>query len=230
MVQRGTAVLVHGGWHGAWAWELLTPRLVERGLDLVAVDLPSAGQGGGVPADVAVVRRTLDDLHATERPVVLVGHSYGGIVATVAASGRGEVGHLLYVAAFQLDVGESLLGALGGALPPWIAKDEAAGVMTVPDAAPVFYGDVEPELAAAAAGRLRPQSLVSFADPVTTAGWHDTPSTYVACTEDAAVPHAAQAQMATRSGTVVTMHSGHSPFLSRPDELADVIAATAATL
>lgn len=223
-------MLIHGAWHGAWTWERFSPLLVERGLDFVAVDLPSAGDGGDLAADVAVVRATLDELHASGKPVTVVAHAYGGAVATEAVAGRSDIGHLLYVAAFQLDVGESLLAVLQGQLPPWVVLDEATGALTVPDPVAAFYADVDSETAAWAAGRLRPQAVKSFTDTVTAAAWQELPCTYVACTEDKALPYPAQEAMAARSGTVVTMRSSHSPVFSHPDELADLIAAVAASL
>lgn len=222
-------MLIHGAWHGAWAWERLSPLLVDRDLDFVAVDLPSSGGGGDLAADAAVVRATLDELSAAGKPVTVVAHAYGGVVATEAVAGRHDVGHVVYVAAFQLDVGESLLATLGGHLPAWTVLDETAGTITVPEPVSAFYGDVDPDTSAWAVSRLRPQAQKSFTDPVTTAAWHQIPCTYVACTGDKAFPYPAQEAMAARSGTVVTMPSAHSPFFSHAAELADLVAAAAST-
>ena len=214
------AILVHGAWHGGWCWSQLVPLLEKGGLDVTTLDLPSAGGGGDLYADAQVVR---DAIGSSEEPAVVVGHSYGGAVITEGAAGCEQVGHLVYVCAFQLDVGESLLGVLDHQVPPWIRVDEAAGTSWVPDPVPVFYGDVEPSLAEASAARLAPQSLTSFAQPLTRAAWRDVPSTYLACTEDRAIPHPAQQGMSQRSGTVHTLQSSHSPFLSLPQRVADVV-------
>ena len=212
-------VLVHGAWHGSWCWRDLAALLEEAGHVVMCVDLPSSGAGGDLADDVARLREVIDGI---DEPTVLVGHSYGGIPVTQAAA-VASVSHLVYVCAFMLDTGESLLGALGGEVPPWIEVDEPAGVSRVPDPVPVFYADVAADEAAAFRERLAPQSLQSFADPLTAAAWHHTPSTYVVCTEDRAIPAAAQQAMSARADVVHTMASSHSPFASQPRELAAII-------
>ena len=214
------AILVHGAWHGGWCWSEVVPLLEKNRLDVTTLDLPSAGGGGDLYADAEVLR---DAIGSSEEPAVVVGHSYGGAVITEGAAGCEQVSQLVYVCAFQLDVGESLLGVLNHEVPPWIVVDEGAGSSSVPDPVPVFYGDVEPSLATASAARLAPQSLTSFAEPLTKAAWRDVPSTYLACTEDQAIPYPAQQGMSQRSGTVHTLKSSHSPFLSQPQAVAEVI-------
>ncbi len=220
MPDRLPVLLVHGAWHGAWAWDDLLPHLRELGHEVTVVDLPSGGGNGDLLADVKVVRAALD---AIDGPTVVVGHSYGGIPITGATAGRTDVAHLVYVCAFQLDVGESLLGALAGEVPPWIAIDAERGTSSVPEPLPVFFADVDPDRAAACAGRLKTQTLSSFGDPLSVAGWRDIASTYVACTEDQAIPYPAQQAMSQRATTVHTLHSSHSPFLSQPTQLAEII-------
>ncbi len=216
-------VLVHGAWHGSWCWQPVVPLLEEAGHTVETVDLPSSGDGGDLAADVARLHQVLG---ASDDPTVLVGHSYGGIPITQAAAGT-PVHHLVYVCAFMLDTGESLMGALAGVVPPWIAVDEAAGVSRVPDPTPVFYADVDAEQAAAFGDLVATQSLASFADPLTEVAWHATPSTYVTCTQDQAIPYTAQVAMSARAGTVHTLESSHSPFASHPAELAAIIDAAA---
>jgi pimeloyl-ACP methyl ester carboxylesterase len=221
-----SVLLVHGAWHGSWCWEPLLPHLAAAGLDVATVDLPSAGDHGDLAADVAVVRAALD---ARPGPTVLLGHSYGGVVVSEAAAGRSDVAHLVYLCAFMLDAGESLFQAVGGEAPPWFVVDEADGTITVDPAVgiQVAYADVDPALAADWLGRLRPQSIAAFTAPQTAAAWHDVPSTYVACTQDQAIPYPAQQAMSARAGGVVTLESSHSPFASMPAEVAAVIAKVA---
>lgn len=138
-----------------------------------------------------------------------------------------DVAHLVYLCAFMLDTGESLLGAPAGEVPPWIAVDEATGTSTVTTPYEVFYGDVDPSVAAAFPALLRPQTLSSFAAPLTGAGWHTIPSTYVACTQDRAIPYPAQQAMSARAGSVVTLETSHSPFVSAPGEAAAVVRSVA---
>ncbi len=217
-------LLVHGAWHGSWAWDDLLPHLEKAGMDPATVDLPSAGNGGDLAADVAAVRAAL---RARPGPTVLVGHSYGGTVVTEAAAGTDAVA-LVYVCAFQLDRGESLMAAIGGRLGPWIDVDEATGTMTVNDPVRTFYADVDPARARELSAKLVPQTLASFNDPLTVSAWRDLPSTYVVCSQDHAIPPAAQQAMSERSGTVHTLDSSHSPFLSHPAELAQLIAGSLA--
>ena len=119
--EQSTVILVHGAWGGSWCWERVVPLLEERGVRAIAVDLPSMGADPADPpdlsADAAAVAGVLDETGGT---FVLCGHSYGGMVVTVAAAGRSDVGQLVYLCAFMPDVGESLFALTGGGLAPWI--------------------------------------------------------------------------------------------------------------
>lgn len=218
-------VLVHGAWHGGWAWDPLLPCLAERGLAADVVELSSTGGDGDLTADAETVRAALGE----RGPVVAVGHSYGGMVISEACAGTADVVHLVYVCAFQLDVGESLLGAIGNTMPSWTETDDATRrSRVVPAAAPkVFYGDVAGELATAWTDRLTTQTLSSFEQPLSAAAWQDIPSSYVACTADRAIPYPAQQAMSASAGAVHTLECSHSPFASRPQELADLLASVA---
>lgn len=213
-------LLVHGAWHGSWCWESLRPHLEKAGHHVETVDLPSSGGVGDLGADADVVRAAVD---ASTDPVVVVGHSYGGLAITQGAAGCRQVSHLVFLCAFMLDAGESLLGALNGEVPAWIAVDQDAGVSSVPEPLPVFYADVEPDVAEAYAAQVGTQTLTSFADPLTLVAWHDIASTYVACTQDQAIPYPAQQAMSARAGTVHTLESSHSPFASHAAEVAGII-------
>lgn len=221
-----TVVLVHGAWHGAWCWERVVPLLDAASLPLVVVDLPSVSHGNATLRDDAdYVRGALDSV---DGEVVLVGHSYGGAVIS-AAGVHPNVAHLVYLCAFALEPGESasqnsLTGGdgpndLGAAL---VVGD---GVITIdPDrAVAAFFHDCEPEVAAAATNRLRPQSLAALGGEVDVAAWREKPATYVVCTEDHALPVALQRSNAERIGTSIDWPTSHSPFLSRPDLVADLL-------
>ena len=218
-------LLVHGAWHGGWAWDPLLPHLAERGLAAEVVELPSTGGDGDLTADAETVRGLLGG----DDPVVAVGHSYGGMVTSEACAGAPTVSHLVYVCAFQLDIGESLLSAIGGQMPSWTEIDEATRRSRVAPAAAgkVFYGDVDARLAETWTARLTTQTMSSFEQPLTAAAWRDIPSTYVACTADRAIPYPAQQAMSTHAATVHTLDCSHSPFASRPRELADILASVA---
>ena len=215
-----TLLLVHGAWHTSWCWQPLIAEL--SGVDVVTVDLPSSGTDpqtlGDLTADAAVVR---DALAGIDGPVVLVGHSYGGLPITEAATAELGVAHLVYLCAFQLDAGDSLVASLGGEVPPWQEIHETHVRVTTPVL--VFYNGVAPELTEQAVARLQLQSTRALTQPLSRAAWRDLPSTYIVCEQDQAIPMFAQEAMSARAGTVLRLDAGHSPFLSQPAELAAVL-------
>ena len=218
-----TVVLVHGAWHGAWSWSALSAELAQRSIAHVTVELPSVGDASAdLSDDVAAL---IAAVSGVEGRLVLVGHSYGGVVITQAAAELDTVDRLVYVAAFLPDAGESLLDQVDYGPLEWIVP-AGEGLLGVEPGREVdlFYADVEPSVAADAVSRLRPQAAASFAQPVTTASWRDVPATYVVCTGDRCIPPAAQRRWAEQVQEFLELESGHSPFLSQPAELADVLA------
>lgn len=215
-----TLVLVHGAWHGAAVWEQLIAEL--PGVEIRTVDLTSTGDDpallGGLHDDATELARVLA---GTDGPTVVVAHSYGGTVATEAVTFESGVTHVLNVCAALLDVGESLLGTVGGQPPAWWDVHERHILPLTPEV--IFYNGVSPDLTARSVASLRPQSRACFEDAVTRTAWREVPSTYVVCDADAAIPPAAQELLAQRAGAVVHLDSGHSPMLSQPAELAAVV-------
>jgi pimeloyl-ACP methyl ester carboxylesterase len=216
------AVLVHGLWHGAWCWDAVRAALDERGVDSLAVDLPLTD----LAADTRVTREALDRFG---RPAVLVGHSYGGAVVT-GAGAHPLVRELVYVAAFQLDDGESVSRTRAGEGLPDTRLGEAMRISgdevgLDPSLGPhLLYGDAPADVAAAAAARLRPVHRTVFRGVPEAIAWRTVPSTYVVCTADQAVHPELQRAMARRATRTVEWPSGHSPAASRPEQLADLIA------
>lgn len=225
--RHATIVLVHGAWHGPWCWDPVSARLEAAGVRHVAVDLPLDGHQG----DVDAVRKTLDDL---EGPKVVVGHSYGGLVMSGAVEGREDVDHLVYVCAFMLDEGAQVLDQLAHLEPTPLfdaLKSTPDGRSAIePAKAPgVFYNACPPDVAAASAARLRSMDPNSTRHPCLGAPWRSIGSTYVLCTRDQAISAEAQRIMATgRARSIVELDTDHSPFLSRTDELAELLVATVA--
>ncbi|MDH2393554.1 alpha/beta fold hydrolase [Streptomyces sp. HNM0663] len=218
---------MHGAWHGPWCWEGLESALISDGWATRTVALPSAATPdaptsqplAGMHADARAVRESLE---AIDGPVVVVGHSYGGIPVTQAIADAPNVSHAVYLAAYQLDVGESLYGYHGAPEPEY-----ATGVIQPAEgsvAAAAFYADVSEEEAARAVRRLVPQSSRSFSDRVTKAGWRAVPSTYIVCEQDQALPSEEQEKLAVRAHAVHRLQSSHSPFLSMPSTLAALLA------
>jgi pimeloyl-ACP methyl ester carboxylesterase len=222
---RPTLLFVHGAWHGSWCWEPLRQVLEERGWTTTAVDLPTMHAPDkaalGMAADAEAVRAAIG---ATDGDVVVVAHSYGGIPATQGA-GAGNVTHIVYISAFVLDLGESLSSGAGGQPDWWYIKDGLAIAGT--DAHPVrglFYADVPAAEAEAAAARLTSQGPRAYQDQVTATAWRGRPTTYVITEQDAVFPVGAQEALAARAGSnTVRMATSHSPFLSQPAAVADII-------
>ncbi len=232
-------VFVHGAlvFDGAWWWSRMVEPLAALGLGSRAVELPSCGASletsgeaaRDMYADADAVRAVLDE---EDEPVVLCGHSYGGMVITDAASGHKNAKHLVYVTSVMPDRGESL-ASFGGSreLGPWMDPRPEDGTMGVKaELAPeAFMQDCDEEAVAGALKRLTRQSLVVFGQTPRGVAWREKPSTYVVCAEDRATPPEAQREYARRAGSVVELPTGHHPMLSRPELLARVLAEAAAT-
>ncbi len=216
-------VLVHGAWHGAWCWEHVQPLLTEADVESVAVHLPFTG----LADDAATVADTLDVIgRASTEPAVLVGHSYGGMVISEAAAGRDDIGHLVYLCALMLRAGQTtaegsdgLDTALAGTID---VADDLGSTIIAGAAAEAFYADAPADLAAAAAARLRRFPIDSLGT-VTGEPWRAIPSTYVVCTEDRAIHPAHQRFMAQSAETLIEWPTAHSPFLSHPQLVADLL-------
>lgn len=225
-------VFVHGACvrDGAWWWHLAAAALRERGIGSVAPALPSCGEGGrpagsqgpGLPEDVASVRAALTE---DDEPAVVVAHSYGGIVTAEAAAGLETVRHLVLVSSYLPEPGESLSTFGPGTPPPFLDFDPEGGTFGArPDLfAQTFAQDCPPDIAREGAARLARQTLAVTGQPVRAAAWHDLPTTYLVCTQDRGTPAAAQREFARRADKVVEVNSGHHPFLSQPQTVADVI-------
>ena len=230
-------VFLHGAlvFDGAWWWERMVGPLAALGLGSRAVELPSCGNSpdpdpaalGDMYADADAVAAALDE---EDEPVVLVGHSYGGMVITDVAAGRGDVRHLVYVTSVMPE-GDETLASLGGsrAPGPWMdprPEDGTMGVKAglVPEA---FMQDCDAAAIAGALERLTRQRLAVFGQTPRGVAWREKPSTYVVCAEDRATPPVAQREYARRAGKTVELPTGHHPMLSRPDLLARVLAEAA---
>lgn len=236
-------VLVPGAWHGAWCWSLLQAELDRRGVPSYALDLPGHGASADPLTDLyGDAAAVVDAVEHVDTDVVLVGHSYAGAVVSEAVAHLPRVSHVVFVAAFALHVGESVLsvlrampradvglssaqrtidpGELGAAVSPNITTVTRIDPERAVD---VLYGSTEPAVAAAAVARLSPQAMDSFAQHVNGSALGAVDTTYVRCTEDDAVHPTHQEALANRCDAEHELDTDHSPFLSRTADLADVI-------
>src|SRR5262245_48494680 len=221
-------VLVHAAWHDASCWDLVTPLLDAAGVSWRAVNLPSVQPLPALPgldADVAAVTALVDDV---DGPVVLVGHSYGGVVIS-AVGHHPRVRHLVYLSAFAPDEGETVLDIGIGDPPPLTVEAvrfEDDATMTIDPALAVatFYHDVESAEADRRAATLRATTAAVFTIAAGPPAWRTVSSTSVVCTEDRAISVDRLEQMAARTGgDIVRWVSSHSPFLSRPNDVAALL-------
>lgn len=213
-------VLVHGLYHRPEHFAVLAQRLRTAGTEVV----PELHRGS-LTADTAAVQAVIE---ALPEPPIVLGHSYGGAVIT----GVHGAGHLVYLAAFVLDVGESAAG-LGGASPQLrdaIVPEADGSTSLHPErAVHTLYGDCPEPLAARAVGLLRAQAPGCGRGVPERHSWKHTPSTYVVCALDRAVDPGLQRRMASRCTDAREWQSGHSPFVGQPDLIVELVLELLAT-
>ena len=234
MKKAPTLLLVHGSWHGPWCWERLVPELTRLGLRSATVALPSCGTDpaalGTIADDAAAVEAAVADIAGD---VVVVGHSYGGVAVTEARFDS-RVRHLVFLGAFMPDTAQSLFDLFPPGLAAPYMLEHADGSTSVDPAMAIdaFFADCDPVTAHWAVSRLRLHNSINNVTPVTRASWRDKTSTYVVLTDDHSWPEAPQRGLAAQATEQREMPTSHSPFLSRPAELAvllrDVVARTSA--
>ena len=179
--------------------------------------------------DIATARSAIA---AAGDGAVVCGHSYGGCVISAAADQPG-VRRLVYLCALQVDAGEDpnkIMAAVPTLLREAVQVDKTAGTFTIDPARQhtLFYGDTDPTTAAALSARLRPMPVADswvWTDPP---AWRRVPSTYVVCTKDNALHPDVQRQMSKHATEQIEWDNDHSPFLTRPGAVADLLARHAA--
>jgi pimeloyl-ACP methyl ester carboxylesterase len=232
-----TFLLVHGAWHGGWCWNNVVPALQHEGHHAYAPDLPGHGEHDATRGSITLqmyTDRILEMLDWQQEPVILVGHSMGGLVVSEVAERRPDkVRTSVYVCAFLLRNGQTLgeiaqrdLRAL--VMPNLLLSPDGTTAMLKDDVIhEAFYTNCTPDVAAAAQSRLVPQALAPFATPLrlSEANYGSVPRVYVECTLDRAISIEIQREMYLRSSCrrIYTLNTDHSPFLSMPGELTGVI-------
>jgi pimeloyl-ACP methyl ester carboxylesterase len=221
MMSKIGVVLVHGGFVDGSGWQGVYELLTKDGFRVSVVQNPTAS----LTDDVAVTRRAIA---AQDGPVVLVGHSYGGVVITEAGADP-NVKALVYVAAFAPDTGESVSSLIanpppGASVPPILPPQDGFLFLDREKFAASFAADVTPAQAAFMADSQVPWGLLALQGQVTTPAWKSKPSWYLVTAEDHMIPPPAQRQMAGRAGaTVVETPGSHAVYVSNPRVVADLI-------
>lgn len=229
-----TFVLVHGGWAGGWYWEKVVPLLERAGHRILAPDLPGHGRDRTPAGEISLasyVDRVLDAVDAAPDPVVLVGHSSGGIVVAQASERRPErVAMAVYLCAYLPADGQSVLD-LGGTdrdgliIPNLVISGDGATATLPSDVVRQgLFADCREDDYRRALARFVPQALAPATTPVslTAGGFGRVPRTYIECRHDRAISPELQRRMytATPCDEVVTLETGHSPQYAAPAALA----------
>jgi pimeloyl-ACP methyl ester carboxylesterase len=220
-----TIVLVHGGFVDGAGWEGVYKILKKDGYDVSVVQNPTIS----LADDVAVTRRAIVQ---AKGPVVLVGHSYGGVVVTEAGTDP-KVAGVVYITAFAPDKGESVQSIIanpppGAPVPPILPPVDGYLFLDKAKFRASFAADVCEAKAAFMADSQVPWNVNALAGAVSEPAWKSKPSWYLIATEDKMIPPPAQRQMATRAGaTVVEAAGSHAIYVSKPEAVAALIAEAA---
>ncbi len=227
-------VVVHGAWSGAWAWAGVATELEAAGNSVTVVELPAHGNDmtpvgdATLDAYVAEVEQAVD---ATNGPVVLVGHSLGGvIISRVAEDEPSKIAKLVFVAGFVPKDGDSALAlAMTDAdsllVPPTLMVDMAQGTADVDltKLIDVFCADCSAAEQAQLQANYRTEPVAPLATPVhiTAANWGSVAKYYIYTKQDHAISYSSQQAQTAAAAFVKTalLDSSHSPFLAHPDEL-----------
>jgi pimeloyl-ACP methyl ester carboxylesterase len=220
-----TIVLVHGGFVDGAGWEGVYNILKKDGYNVSIVQNPTTS----LADDVAVTRRVIAQAPG---PVVLVGHSYGGVVVTEAGTDP-KVAGVVYIAAFAPDKGESVQSLIanpppGASVPPILPPVDGYLFLDRAKFRAAFAADVDAAKAAFMADSQVPWGVNALAGAVTEPAWKSKPSWYLVATEDKMIPPPAQRQMSKRAGATVTEAAGsHAIYVSKPEVVAALIAEAA---
>lgn len=234
-------ILVHGAAHGGWCWEKIVPLLQEKGHHVLAPDLPGAGDDHTLLGDITLpsyVQRILSLVDAEPEPVILVGHSMGGVTISEVAETRPEkLRCLVYICALMLPDGthaREITGREPGSLlmrSLEFSQDGYSYTYKKSNVPTLFYNDCAPEDVFKALPRLRPMPRAISTTPVrvTPQNYGRVPRAYIECRRDQTITIELQHYMekVQPPDRVITMGTGHSPFFSAPEELSEHLHAIA---
>ncbi|MEP9390547.1 alpha/beta hydrolase [Mesorhizobium sp. KR9-304] len=214
-------ILVHGGFVDGSGWQGVYGALRKDGYNVTIVQNPTKS----LADDVAFTRRAIA---AQDGPVVLVGHSYGGVVVTEAGTDE-KVRAVVYIAAFAPDKGESVSTLIanpppGAPVPPILPPVDGFLALDKAKFAASFAADVDAETAAFMADSQVPWGVEALTGAVTAPAWKVKPSYYIVASEDHMIPPPAQRMMAERAGSTVAEVAGsHAVYVSKPGDVAALI-------
>ena len=221
-------VMVHGGFVDGSGWEEVYKILKKDGYEVSIVQNPTTS----LADDVAATRRVIG---AQKGPVILVGHSYGGVVITEAGNDP-KVAGLVYIAAFVPDAGESVATLIknpppGAPVPPILPPQDGFLALDKAKFASSFAADVDAQRAAFMADSQVPWGLDALNGAVSIPAWKSKPSWYLVATDDRMIPPPAQQSMSKRAGSVVVETKGsHAVYVSQPAAVAALIETAARQL
>ena len=214
-------VLVHGGFVDGSGWEDVYRILKQDGYQVSIVQNPTSSLADDVAATGRVVARQ-------KAPVVLVGHSYGGVVITEAGN-HPSVAALVYIAAFAPDKGESVAALIkdpppGAPVPPILPPQDGYLLLDTSKFAASFAADLPKEKAEFMAHSQLPWGVDALAGEISEPAWKAKPSWYLVATDDRMIPPAAQRAMSKRAGSAVSESAGsHAIYVSQPEAVASII-------
>lgn len=221
-------VLVHGAFADGSSWAKVIPLLTQRGLNAIAVQNPLSSLADDVRATQRVVE-------AQKGPVLLVGHSWGGVVITEAGN-HPQVKGLVYMAAAAPDDGQSYGDWVKDYPPPPGAAEikpygEDYVALTLEGVRKHFVQDLPTEVADIVFATQGPLAVRCFSDKVSKAAWRTKPSSYIVAAHDETIPPAAERDSAKRmKAKTLVLESSHVAMLSQPAAVAESIASAAAAL
>ncbi|MGG6899038.1 alpha/beta hydrolase [Rhizobium sp. BR 315] len=221
-----SVVLVHGGFVDGSGWEGVHNLLKKDGYEVIVAQNPTTS----LADDVAVTKRAIASASGN---VILVGHSYGGVVITESGTDP-KVAGLVYITAFAPDRGESVATLIsnpqpGDPVPPILPPVDGFLFLDRSKFTDSFAADVRPDLAAFMGDSQRPWGIPALEGKVSEPAWRTKPSWYLVATEDKMIPPAAQRAMAGRAEAVKTEAAGsHAIYVSNPGPVADLIKQAAA--
>jgi pimeloyl-ACP methyl ester carboxylesterase len=220
-----TIVLVHGGFVDGAGWEGVYKILKKDGYNVSIVQNPTTSLADDVAATKLAIAQA-------KGPVVLVGHSYGGVVVTEAGTDP-KVAGVVYIAAFAPDKGESVDSLIknpppGAPVPPILPPQNGFLFLDKAKFRAAFAADVGEAKAAFMADSQVPWGVGALTGAVTEPAWKSKPSWYLVATDDKMIPPPAQRQMSKRAGsTVVESPGSHAIYVSKPEAVAKLIAQAA---